>query len=310
MAFFGKYLVDQKFIDKDQLVGCLLEQMEAIPPLPKIAMSEGIFSPDDILNAFEVQQSEQIGFIEACRNLGIWSTEVEQKLSEKIVSMRPPLGKILIEGGHLEFNKLAVALDELFTDKSKTMPRTPKVESTQVKKPDTKESTEQKTQEAEHDKPQKESTNVDKVPTKEVKATFDPMLVNEFCKLFSDEKKDNLIESLDLVESSLDEDQSSKNMKIIMNDFQTLRAAARFLGAKKIFNLFDQLSGYLKDVSNDGTRSTSSAVIIKENLKKGIELSWMIRQHINQHKEEETIESNREFKELRFDLDSNLKQAS
>ncbi len=118
MKNFGQFLVEKKILSKEHLLDCFLEQLSSMPAICQLARDKNILSTDQILQALELQSKNEIGFKEACLNLGLWSNETDTAVKKELSLIRTPLGNILLKRGLISLHDLTRALDEFFSDDS------------------------------------------------------------------------------------------------------------------------------------------------------------------------------------------------
>jgi len=112
MKLFGEFLVEQKLIGTDVLADALVEQVRGMPSYVELAWRNKLVSSEAILSLLKLQTGKRIGFMEASRELGLWSLEFEKTLLEDLGSIRIPLGQILVSRGVLTLEAITHALDE------------------------------------------------------------------------------------------------------------------------------------------------------------------------------------------------------
>lgn len=117
--YFGEYLVSKGTITLDDLIDSLIYQVSSIPSDCEILRNEKIISSEDFLKIFKYQYSENVSFVEACKELNLWQADFEMTIQEKISHLKTPLGEILISKKILDLEALTQLLDEFWSQKSK-----------------------------------------------------------------------------------------------------------------------------------------------------------------------------------------------
>lgn len=122
MKLFGEYLVEKGMVAKDALADALVEQVSRMPTYTEMAWKAKALTPDSLLALLKVQAENKSGFVEAARQLGLWSPELETLLANGARSSRVPIGEILVDRGLLTQDSLAHALDEFLSEVSDVKP--------------------------------------------------------------------------------------------------------------------------------------------------------------------------------------------
>jgi hypothetical protein len=116
MTNFVQFLVEKNLIASDVLLDCLIEQLKTIPPTCQLVKDKKLMGTDQILHVLEKQASAEIGFKEACLALGFWNPELESNIKKELISVRSPLGNILLRRNLISLTELTKALDEFLSD--------------------------------------------------------------------------------------------------------------------------------------------------------------------------------------------------
>ena len=119
MKLFGEYLVEKKIINEDALVHALVDQIRETPSMAEAALDTGLIQPQDLLRIFKAQHARSQGFVEAAKELGIWTDELGHRIGDKLAQKRPPLGQVLVKRGATTMEQITHALDE-FLGESQT----------------------------------------------------------------------------------------------------------------------------------------------------------------------------------------------
>ncbi len=110
--FFGEFLIEKKLITVDQLVTCLIEQMNTQEIPANIALKNKILNSDDLLMVFRKQQSESKDFISSYRECSFYSESKEKEILSLLAKEREPLGQILLKNNYVDLETMTKQLDE------------------------------------------------------------------------------------------------------------------------------------------------------------------------------------------------------
>lgn len=134
MKLFGEFLVEKKYINADNLVHSLISQVKMTRPVVDIIYSKKLLDPNQILSALQLQASKNMEFITACKEMNLWTDDIESEVHKEASKGRPPIGQILIRDGYIESKKLIEALDEYMVyrlDQLKEGAEQPEIQATQ-----------------------------------------------------------------------------------------------------------------------------------------------------------------------------------
>lgn len=112
MKLFGEFLVEKGLINKDLLADALVEQVRTMPSYVELAWKAKLLGSDDLLRLLKLQAEKRVGFLEALRELGLWTENIEQILMKSGNAARTPLGEILVKRGVVSLEMIAHSLDE------------------------------------------------------------------------------------------------------------------------------------------------------------------------------------------------------
>lgn len=113
--YFGEFLVEKNIITDENLVDALIEQISSTPPLCQVVFQNKILPTAKIFEAFRYQQDNQVEFMQACKAMGAWTNEVNDKTNRMMGELRKPLGQILVNKGLIDLKKLTTMLDEFLS---------------------------------------------------------------------------------------------------------------------------------------------------------------------------------------------------
>jgi len=287
--FFGEFLIEKGIISNDNLVEVLVEQIAATPPLCQLVFDKKILPPSSIFSAFRYQQENQVEFMQACKALGLWSGEVQEKTNRYLEEIRKPLGQLLVKKGYIDLKKLTKMLDEFLSQMSmepQAKPENqPAVASVPIPAP--------------APKPAPLSTEPE----------YQPGILMELDETF-DEKKRKIVR----VAVSLARDNAGIDLAVCKKLFQdvykivhSLNGLLSLLALERLSELLSAMENYLT-VAQGRLASASKEDITRDCdlLIKAIEMAWALRVSIIAHATENAYfneDNNRsQFEELKATL--------
>lgn len=113
---FGQYLLEKGIVDATSLLEALVEQQEATPSVASIIFKNKLLPPEMQLAVLNMQNEKSYGYRDACRELGFWTADIENRVHHIVQDARRPLGQILVMKGKATFQDLTRALDEYVFD--------------------------------------------------------------------------------------------------------------------------------------------------------------------------------------------------
>jgi len=114
--YFGEYLIDKKLINEESLIEALIEQVCLQPPVSKIVYDNKYLSTEQILKILKIQQEKKIDFIQAARQIELWSDHIDTQVTNKLNEKRLPIGEILLQKKYIQVDQLSHALDEFLSN--------------------------------------------------------------------------------------------------------------------------------------------------------------------------------------------------
>lgn len=115
MKFFGEYLVNKGIINDDQLVQTLIEQSKVTPLAIEIAYQKKIFTPAVLLTITKTQMEKRIDFKTACKEMKLWTPQIETDIESAIHSSRTPIGHLLVKKGLTDLGAITKAMDDFLS---------------------------------------------------------------------------------------------------------------------------------------------------------------------------------------------------
>jgi hypothetical protein len=240
MKLFGEYLIEKGIVTEKALLSALIEQIKLSPSVCEIVFQDALIPPADLLRAITIQSKKQIGFMEACKELGLWTDEVMNLVKSKASAARTPVGQILIKQGAATFDVLTHALDEFLGD-IESLPKVTNAASI--------------------------------VETPAVAAAPDRGVVNDYCEIFSSEKKQ------ELDQFSVTAELNQESIQKFKESIHVIGGAARFIGAKCSEKLITEMEEILSIAMKVGVDKLSpdSKKGILETGRESAELAWVLR---------------------------------
>jgi hypothetical protein len=119
MKLFGDYLVERKLISNQVLAEVLIEQLKSIPSTAEVVFEYKLLSTDQILAVLRKQTEAKKGFVEAARDLELWSEDIARRVEEVLGVVRIPLGQLLINSGKVSIEQITDALDHFLSEAPK-----------------------------------------------------------------------------------------------------------------------------------------------------------------------------------------------
>ncbi len=208
MNYFGEYLVAKGIVSIEALVEALVEQIQTVPSVAEIIFKNKALPAKSMLQAFAMQHQKQIDFREACRNLKLWSPELDLLIVRELAEVRVPLGQILIKKGLADLTTITKALDE-YLSRIETPP---------------------------------ENTVSPPENTGPRSGEMDPILLEEYLQNLSDEVLERMIDQFELLKISAEEGVTEgQRMDRIKTDLHFIRGLMRCVQIQKMEGLVAQL---------------------------------------------------------------------
>lgn len=113
---FGEYLVEKGHLTKSSLLEALVQQIKTIPSITEVIFNEKLMDHEKHLQILLQQHQKKIGFIEAAKQLNLWSDELHSEVDKYITQKKIPLGEILVKSGTITLDVIAEALDIFLTE--------------------------------------------------------------------------------------------------------------------------------------------------------------------------------------------------
>ncbi len=112
IRYFGEYLISKNAISAQDLARALIIQTKEIPPVAELAIDLGLMTPEEVVQAFHIQQTEGLSFLWALKVLKGEESETIKNLESVISEKRTPLGQILLNLSAIDLRSLTMMLDD------------------------------------------------------------------------------------------------------------------------------------------------------------------------------------------------------
>jgi hypothetical protein len=275
--YFGEFLVEKGIITEDNLVDALVEQIANTPPLCQVILQKKILSSHKVFEAFRFQQDNQVEFMQACRSIGAWTQEVQDRVFTALDDIRKPLGHILVSKGLIDLKKLTNMLDEFLSQVSVVnVIKTSETETKPLIIPSP-------------------SVTVEDYLTE----CYQPGILMELDETYDEKKKKMMRIALSLVKDNAggDVDICKKLLADTLKIIHGLNGLLGLLAVDKLSELLNAIELHLTRIqSNFSERSKDQVLNDTEILIKGIDFSWILRTSILANQNEKNFfseESNR-----------------
>jgi hypothetical protein len=259
--YFGEFLVEKGVITKENLVDALIEQIATTPPLCQVIYQKKILPTATVFDAFRFQQDHQVEFMQACKSMGLWTKEVQDKAYESIDELRKPLGHILVSKGLIDLKKLTHMLDEFLSQLASTSVPQSKPE---VKAPEVIITPKLSAGDLLADLPE----------------SIQPGILMELDETFDEKKRKMIRVALSLVKDNAGTDVGICK-KLIQDCFKIihgLNEMLSMLALDKLSEFLTAMESYLNNIQGRmQDRSKESVIADTELLTKSIDLAWSLR---------------------------------
>jgi hypothetical protein len=252
--YFGDYLIQKGVLTDEHLVDALIEQLGSTPSLCQVVHQQKMLPPHTILEAFRYQQDHQVEFLEACRAIGVWSTELQGTATTVLEAVRKPLGQILVNRGLVDLKKLTYMLDEFLSQIAAATPA-----------------------------PEAVAPPASAVATDATVDTFQPGILMELGESFDDKKKKIARTALVLLKENSGGDMQicRKLLQDVQAIIQSVNRAVAFLAMDKLTELLTTIEARLGQIlSGLPARPVEEIVLEAEALIRAIDVAWGLRMSI------------------------------
>ena len=268
--YFGEFLVEKGVITEDNLVDALIEQLANTPPLCQVIHQKKILSSAKIFEAFRFQQDNQVEFMQACKAIGAWTQEVQEKAFNSLDDIRKPLGHILVSKGLIDLKKLTNMLDEFLSQLSMTPAAAPIPTPVSI--------------------PVVIAAPV--IESEELMESYQPGILMELDETFDEKKRKMVRVALSLVKDNAGSDNAicKKLMGDVYKIVHGLNGLLGLLALDKLSELLTDMEQYLSVIQPKLLdRSKEQLISDTEVLTKGIDLAWGLRMSIMNNATERTF---------------------
>jgi hypothetical protein len=264
--YFGEFLVEKGVITQDNLVDALIEQIATTPPLCQVIFQNKILPTSKVFEAFRFQQDHQVEFMAACKSIGAWTQEVQDKTFNAIDDIRKPLGHILVSKGLIDLKKLTNMLDE-FLSQLAIAPAPKPVVVAQVEVPI-----------VEKVIPSPSAKSL--IDLSDLTETFQPGILMELEESFDEKKKKMVRVALSLVRDNAGTDPviCKKLMSDVFKIVHGLNGLLGLLALDKLSEFLTSMEAYLSALQPVLSEKTKERIIEDTfQLTKAIDLTWALR---------------------------------
>ena len=268
--YFGEFLVEKGVITEENLVDALIEQLANTPPLCQVIHQKNILSSSKIFEAFRFQQDNQVEFMQACKAIGAWTQEVQDKAFNSLDDIRKPLGHILVSKGLIDLKKLTNMLDEFLSQLSMAPAAAPTPMPTPIPTP----------------------MAAPVIESEELMESYQPGILMELDETFDEKKRKMVRVALSLVKDNAGSDNAicKKLMGDVFKIVHGLNGLLGLLALDKLSELLTNMEQYLSVLQPKLLdRSKEQLISDTEVLTKGIDLAWGLRMSIMNNATERTF---------------------
>ena len=268
--YFGEFLVEKGVITEENLVDALIEQLANTPPLCQVIHQKKILSSAKIFEAFRFQQDNQVEFMQACKAIGAWTQEVQEKAFNSLDDIRKPLGHILVSKGLIDLKKLTNMLDEFLSQLSMAPAAAPIPTPVSI--------------------PVVVAAPV--IESEELMESYQPGILMELDETFDEKKRKMVRVALSLVKDNAGSDNAicKKLMGDVYKIVHGLNGLLGLLALDKLSELLTDMEQYLSVIQPKLLdRSKEQLISDTEVLTKGIDLAWGLRMSIMNNATERTF---------------------
>lgn len=276
--YFGEFLIEKGVITEEHLVEALVEQISTTPPVCQVVVDKKIIPAKKVFEAFRYQQENNVEFIQACKAIGAWTQEVQDRVFTVLDDMRRPLGHILVKKGLIDLKKLTSMLDEFMSQITTTVAR-PAVQAP-VAAPVSSDMT---------------------VSLEDLSENIQPGILSELDEVFDEKKKKMVRVALSLVKDNAGIDGAicKKLLGDVTKIVSSLNNQMAMLALDKLSQILSSMESYLKTIQP--VSADRSAAAIAEDvavLLKALDCCWSLRGSIISNASEKSF----------FQDEMNLKQ--
>jgi hypothetical protein len=261
--YFGEFLVERGIITKDNLVDALVEQVSSTPPLCQIVFENNILDSQKLFEVFRHQQDYSSDFISSCKNLGLWSQEIQTKINSCLDELRKPLGHILVSRGWIDLKKLTHMLDEFLSQLTIEIPQTLSIPTPTI--------------------PEVKASPVTAPFNEDLLETIQPGILSELDETFDEKKKKMVRVALSLIKDNVESDPNvcKKLFTDILKILTNLNDQLAMLALEKITELLGAMIEAVANINTNLPNLTKDKILTStQELTKSMDLAWTMKQSI------------------------------
>ncbi|MBX9704337.1 MAG: hypothetical protein K2X39_09320 [Silvanigrellaceae bacterium] len=298
MVFFGKYLVEKKVISESDFLKIIIEQIRNTPSVAEIIYDLKILSLDDQCRVIDLQIMKDIEYLSACKQLGLWNTELEVKTFAEIKKRKISFAQLLLREKMLTYDQIVKYLDEFIENliEKKTYTKIePSIQNVDtIAKPFLEDDGIIWTDEVFI------PNNNEKILNKDRKLNTN--LIYDFLDLFT---AHNYVELRKLAESQTDSEEDIENLNKISNQLRTIHSGLVFIQAIYADEIVILTIKYIENIIKQKPKKELFTSLMN-NIKKSLEIIWKLRNSIIEHQTDEHIMNELSFKNEVLNLKNNL----
>jgi hypothetical protein len=285
--YFGEFLIEKGIITEENLVDALVEQISTTPPICQVVVEKKILPAKKVFEAFRYQQENNVEFVQACKALGTWTQEIQDRAFSVIDDLRKPLGHILVKKGLIDLKKLTSMLDE-FMSQITTSVAAPVIQPvvTTPKAPVTPVTSEMQ------------------ISYDDLSENIQPGILSELEEVFDEKKKKMVRVALSLIKDNAGTDGAicKKLLGDVAKIVSSLNIQMAMLALDKLSQILSSMESYIATVQPSATDRSAEAIANDVAvLLKAVDCCWSLRGSVIANASEKNFfqdEANlRQFKE-------------
>lgn len=115
--YFGDYLIEKKIINSDQLVKALCYQLESLPSLIRVVWESQLVNSNELLDILKSQVKDDTDILSTLKKLNKIDDQKINELELKQMSMKIPLGEVLVKLQFVSSEHINTALKDFYENK-------------------------------------------------------------------------------------------------------------------------------------------------------------------------------------------------
>lgn len=286
--YFGDYLVQKQIISYEQLLQALCYQIESMPSMIRIVLDNKLVDAKEMLELLKKQAKDDLDILEILKNEKKLSPEKISELEMKQFAYKIPLGEALVKLNFSTLDAIDKHLKEFYEQKF-NLAEIPQ-ESSKASDVEISAAALESLKELGIDI-NGPATNVS------VNHLTPKPFIDQYLELFSEKFKKKLLKLIDILEKEAGSDSDISNyLNSLYRDLHLLKGAvvlSELNLQEKFISSWENKIEELLAKNNDEIRAWCK---LKLNaLVLSVNLLWEARQHIDQHKTDQLLESDERF---------------